>query len=64
MVSTVAEIKRAVTKLAPRKKVALAKWLQSQVRDGFTDEEMMAIAAEGARVLVGNRWSDWHGNFH
>ena len=51
MVSTVAEIKRAVTKLAPRKKVALAKWLQSQVSDGFTNEEMMAIAAEGARAL-------------
>ena len=62
--STVTEIKQAVRKLPPRKKLALARWLETQVSDRLTGEEMMAIAAEGARVLVGNRWSGWHGNFH
>jgi hypothetical protein len=50
-VSTVTEIKRAVTKLPSRQKLALARWLQTQVTDGLTDDEMMAIAAEGARAL-------------
>ena len=50
-VSTVTEIKEAVTKLPPRKKQALARWLQSQISDDFSDQEMMAIAAEGARAL-------------
>ncbi len=45
------EIKRAVGKLLPREKLALAHWLQAQVDDRVTDAEMMAIAAEGARVL-------------
>jgi hypothetical protein len=47
----VAEIKRAVTKLPARQKVALARWLQTQMNDRLTDEQMMAIAAEGARAL-------------
>ena len=50
-VSTVAEIKVAVSKLATRQKVALARWLQTQTDDRLTDEEMMKIAAEGARAL-------------
>jgi hypothetical protein len=50
-VSTVAEIKDAVIKLPPKKKQALARWLQSQISDHLNDEEMMAIAAEGARAL-------------
>ena len=41
----------AVSKLPPRKKLALARWLETQVSDCLTDEEMMAIAADGARVL-------------
>ena len=49
--STVAEIKQAVSKLPPRKKLALARWLETQVGDRLSDEEMMAIAAEGARAL-------------
>ena len=49
--STVAEIKQAVGKLPPRKKLALARWLQAQVDDRLSDDDMMAIAAEGARAL-------------
>jgi hypothetical protein len=49
--STVTEIKQAVNSLPRRKKVALAHWLQTQVSARLTEEEMMAIAAEGARVL-------------
>ena len=49
--STVAEIKRAVTRLPSRQKVALARWLREQVDGRLTDEEMMAIAAEGASAL-------------
>jgi hypothetical protein len=50
-VSTVTEIKQAVSKLPPREKLALARWMQAQVDDRLSDEEMMAIAAEGARLL-------------
>ena len=32
-------------------RLALARWFQRQVADRFTDQEMMAIAAEGARAL-------------
>ena len=49
--STVTEIKQAVSKLPSRKKLALARWLQKQVDDRLSDEEMMAIAADGARAL-------------
>lgn len=49
--STVTEIKQAVSKLPQRKKLALVRWLQIQVDDRATDEEMMAIAAEGAMAL-------------
>ena len=49
--STVTEIKHAVNKLSPRKKLALAQWLQTQVDDRLSDDEMMAVAAEGARAL-------------
>jgi len=49
--STVMEIKQAVNKLPPRKKLALARWMQAQVDDRLPDEEMMGIAAEGARAL-------------
>jgi hypothetical protein len=37
--------------LPQRKKQALARWLQAQVDDRLSDEEMMAIAAERARTL-------------
>jgi hypothetical protein len=49
--STVTESKAAVKRLPPRKKLALARWLQVQVQDRLSDEEMMTIAAEGARAL-------------
>ena len=49
--STVTEIKQAVSKLPPRKKLALVRWLHTQVDDRLSDEEMIAIAAEGARAL-------------
>ena len=48
---TVTEIKQAVNKLPPRKRLALAQWLQAQVDDRLNDDEMMAVAAEGARAL-------------
>jgi hypothetical protein len=40
-----------VSKLPQRKKLALVQWLHTQVDDRLNDEEMMAIAAEGARAL-------------
>lgn len=49
--STVAEIKEAVSKLPSGKKRALARWLQAQVDDRLSDDEMMAIATNGARAL-------------
>jgi hypothetical protein len=49
--STVAEIKDAVSRLPQRKKVALARWLHAQVHDRLSDRDMMAIAAEGAQAL-------------
>ena len=50
-VSTVTEIKQAVQKLPPQKKMALARWLYTQVDNRLSDEEMMHVAAEGARAL-------------
>jgi hypothetical protein len=50
-VSTITEIKHAASKLAPRQKLALARWLRTQVDDRLTDDELMALAAEGAREL-------------
>ena len=47
--STVAEIKEAVTRLPERKKVQFARWMLAQIPDRLNDDEMMAIAAEGAR---------------
>jgi hypothetical protein len=49
--STVMEIKQAVSKLPVRKKQALVRWLQAQVDDHLNDAEMMALAVEGARAL-------------
>jgi hypothetical protein len=49
--STVTEIKQAVSKLPPRKKLARAQWLQTQANDRLSNDEMMAVAAEGARAL-------------
>jgi hypothetical protein len=49
--STVAEIKQAVSKLLPREKRELVQWLHAQVDDRLNDEEMMSLAVEGARVL-------------
>jgi len=45
------EIKQAVSKLPRRKKLALVQWLHTQVDDRLSDEEMMTVAAEGARAL-------------
>ena len=45
------EIKQAVSKLPQRKKLALVQWLHTQMDDRLSDQEMMAIAAEGARAL-------------
>jgi len=50
-VTTVAEIKQAVRQLPQQKKLALVQWLHTQVDDRLNDEEMMALAAEGARAL-------------
>lgn len=49
--STVAEIKQAFTRLPPRQKIRLARWLQTQVDDRLNDEDLMKIAAEGASAL-------------
>ena len=49
--STVKEIKRAVRKQPPEKKLALARRFQTHVDDRLNDEEMMAIAAVGAHEL-------------
>jgi hypothetical protein len=49
--STVAEIKQAFTRLPERQKTSLARWLRTQVDDRLNDEELMKIAAEGARAL-------------
>lgn len=49
--STVTEIKQAVSKLPQRKKLALVQWMHTQVDDRLSDQEMTAIAAEGARAL-------------
>ena len=45
------EIKQAVCKLPQREKPALVQWLHTQVHDRLNDEEMMTLAAEGARAL-------------
>ena len=49
--STVAEIKEAVARLPERQKVQIARWMQTQICDRLGDDEMMEIAAEGARAL-------------
>jgi hypothetical protein len=49
--STVAEIKEAVTRLPERKKIQFARWMQMQIPDRLSDDDMMEIAAEGARVI-------------
>jgi hypothetical protein len=49
--STVVEMKQAFTRLPERQKVRFARWLQAQVDDRLSDDELMAIAAEGARAL-------------
>jgi len=49
--STVAEIKEAVTRLPERQKIRFARWMQTQIHDRLSDDEMMKIAAEGARTL-------------
>jgi hypothetical protein len=50
-VSTVAEIKAALKQLPVAQRKDLARWLHAEVDDRLSDEEMMAIAAEGARAL-------------
>ena len=58
--TTVTEIKRAARKLPQRKKRALVRWLQTQADDRLSDEAMMAMAAEGARVLDKRESTDAH----
>jgi hypothetical protein len=50
--STVAEMKQAYTRLPQREKHQFVRWLQTQTTaDQLSDDELMAIAAEGARAL-------------
>lgn len=49
--TSVTEIKQAVSKLPLRTQLALVRWLHTQVDDRLNEDEMMAVAAEGARVL-------------
>ena len=49
--STVLEMKQAFIRLPERQRVRFARWLQTQVDDRLSDDEMMAVAAEGARAL-------------
>jgi len=46
--STVTEIKEAVSKLPPRKRRALVRWLQTQAEDRLSDRAMMAITTRGS----------------
>jgi hypothetical protein len=48
--STVAEIKEAVTRLPERQKIQFARWMQTQISDCLSDDKMMKIGAEGARA--------------
>ena len=50
-VTTVAEIKEAITRLPQRQKIQIARWMQTQIPDRLSDDEVMAITAEGARAL-------------
>ena len=49
-VSTVAEIKEAAARLPERQKGQIARWMQTLIPDRLNDDEMMEIAAEGARA--------------
>ena len=49
--STVAEIKEPIARLPKRGKIQFARWMQAQVSDRLSDDEMMTVAAEGARAL-------------
>jgi hypothetical protein len=49
--STVAEIKHAFARLPERRKTQIARWVQTQVNDRLSDDELMALASEGARAL-------------
>jgi len=49
--STVAEIKYAFARLPERRKTQLVRWVQTQVNDRLSDDELMALASEGARAL-------------
>lgn len=48
---TVTEMKEAFTRLPQRQKTQFAHWLRMQLDGRLSDDEMMAIAAEGARAL-------------
>jgi len=50
-VRTVAEIKEAVARLLVRQRIQIARWIQAQIPDRWSDDVMMVIAAEGARAL-------------
>jgi len=49
--STVAEMKQAFSRLPGPKKIEFVRWVQTQVTDRLSDEELMELAAEGARAL-------------
>jgi len=48
---TVAEIKQAFMRLPDRQRINLARSLQTQVDDRLSDDELMKLAADGARAL-------------
>ena len=49
--STVAEIKEAFKRLPDGQKAQLGRWLHTQADDRLNDQELMGLAAEGARTL-------------
>jgi len=55
-VSTVAEIKEAVARLPARQKIQIARWMQTQISDRLSEDEMMAIA-EGREQKSGRNWN-------
>jgi hypothetical protein len=48
--STVAEIKEAVTQLPERKKIQFARWMQTQLPGRLEDDEMLALTTEDSQA--------------
>ncbi|MEZ5406225.1 MAG: hypothetical protein R3F23_08695 [Verrucomicrobiia bacterium] len=49
--STLRQIKSAVRRLDFRQQQALRTWLEEETLDRLNDEELMAVAVAGARIL-------------